>query len=171
VSQDPAGASAVDKDDAMVNLVISQGPPPNGVRLAPSFSGKTVSDATQWAQQNGLLVTVRDEPGHTGTPGIIYRQDPAPTPIARGSRNSSFLRLAERARRRPSPWKVFYYEIPQGGDSRSMRLVLRDDSGETEIFSGVKQPGSKLSIPINPQGRSRVRVFMNNILIEEQEVK
>ncbi|MGA2089848.1 MAG: PASTA domain-containing protein [Endomicrobiales bacterium] len=172
VDQDPTGAATVDKEDAMVNLVISQGPPPNGIRLVPSFAGKQVADATVWAQQNSLPLTVRDDPGHASAPGIISRQDPAPDTDCAGVREL-IVYASGGAGAAPvtSNMKMFYYEIPQGGDKRAIRLVLRDDTGETEIFNGIKEPGSKLSIPIAPHGTSRVRIFMNNILVEEQEVQ
>ena len=172
VSQDPAGASPVDKDDAMVNLVISQGPPPNGVCLAPSFTGKTVPEATQWAQQYGLQVTVRDDPGHLGPPGVIYRQDPVPDADCAGLKE--LIVYASAAILSPpatAGGKIFYYEVPQGGENRSLRIVLRDEAGEIEIFSGVKEPGTKLSLPVNPRGNAKVRVLMDNILVEKQEIK
>lgn len=169
VAQDPAGASIVDKD-AMVNLVISQGPPPDGMVLMPAFTGKTITEAMQWGQQNSLTVTVRDDPGHTGPPGIIYRQDPAPDTDCAGLQEMIVYAVGGAPAAPVAGGKMFYYEIPQGGDSRSIRLLLRDNFGESEIFNGVKEPGTKLSIPINPQGKARVRVFMNNILVEEQEV-
>ena len=67
--------------------------------------------------------------------------------------------------------KIFYYEVPQGDANRQIRFTLIDETGEHEIFKGERTPGSKLEIPINPTGNARVRVFINNILVEQREVK
>ena len=69
------------------------------------------------------------------------------------------------------PQQKFYYEIPQGEEERQIRLVLIDENGEKELFQGSRAPGSKLEISIAPRGSARVRVFINNILVEEREVK
>lgn len=170
IEQDPPGAATVGKDDVMVNLVISRGLPPPGVCLAPTFIGKTAADAEQWARQNNMGIAVKQDPSNTAPPGTIFRQVPAPDADCAGVTDLVVYVAGSAGPAAASGGKTFNYEIPQGGSSRSLRLVLRDDEGETEVFKGVREPGTKLSVPVTPHGRARMRIFVNNILVEEREL-
>lgn len=170
IEQDPPGAATVGKDDVMVNLVISRGLPPPGVCLAPSFIGKPAADAEQWARQNNMGIAVKPDPSNTGAPGAIFRQEPAPDADCAGVSELVVYVAGGAGPSAAAGGRVFMYEIPQGGSSRSLRLVLRDDEGETEVFKGVREPGTKLSVPVSPHGRARMRIFVNNILVEEREL-
>lgn len=169
IEQDPPGAATVGKDDVMVNLVVSRGIPPQGVCLAPSFIGKTAVEAEQWAQQNNMGVSVKHDPSSASAPGTIFRQVPAPDGDCAGV-GELVVYVAGGKAPDAAAGRTFNYEIPQGGSSRSLRLVLRDNEGETEVFKGVRDPGTKLSVPVSPRGKARMRIFVNNILVEEREL-
>jgi hypothetical protein len=66
---------------------------------------------------------------------------------------------------------MFRYEVPQGAGDKQIRLTIQDDKGEQELFRGSRAPGSKLELPINPKGNARIRIFINNILVEERDAK
>jgi serine/threonine-protein kinase len=169
LSQDPTAGSTAEKD-ALVNLVISAGPPPENIKLMPSLTGKSIDEARRWADQNRISVDTREEKSVGVAPGMVVSQDvPPDTDLASVRRVNLVIASADSAAEMPS--RTFYYEIPQSGEARAIRLVIIDENGEKELFRGTKEPGSKLEVPVNPKGRARVRIFVNNILVEEREVK
>ncbi|MFH1367920.1 MAG: PASTA domain-containing protein [Elusimicrobiota bacterium] len=169
VSQDPSAGTIVDKE-SLVNLVISAGTPPDNMILTPNFIGKNSGEAKKWAEEKGVQLDVAEEPAAGVASGTIIRQDPAAdTDIT----TSKQVRIAAATETGAVPFRgrTFYYEIPQGGGDRELRLVLLDDGGEKEIFKGIKAPGTKLELPIDPKGGdARIRIFINNILVEEREI-
>jgi len=169
LSQDPQAGQSVERD-TMVNLVISLGEPSSDVKLMPDWSGKNAGDAANWAQANGIKLETRNEKSVGVTVCTILRQEPAPDTDITQSRQA-VIYVSGDVTCPPSLFKTFYYEVPQGGGDRSLRFTLQDDTGEKEIFRGERPPGSKLELPINPQGNARVRIFINGILIEVREVK
>lgn len=171
VSQDPAAGTIADKE-SLVNLVISAGTPPDNMILAPNFIGKNVSDGKKWAGEKGVELSVNEEPAAGIADGTVIRQDPSADADITSSKQVRITVAVGNGGQVPFKGKTFYYELPQSGGDRELRLVLLDDEGEKEIFKGVRTPGSKLEIPIDPKGRSsKVRVFINNILIEERDIR
>jgi len=169
ISQDPPAGSTVEKD-ALINLVISAGTPPDNIKLLPNFSGKTIDEARRWSEQNHLNVETVEEKIVGMAPGTVASQDVSPDTDISSVRRIGFV-VASAESTAELPGKTFYYEIPQGGSDRQVRLMLLDENGERELFSGAKAPGSKLEIPFAPKGRALIRVFVNGILVEEREVK
>jgi len=55
ISQDPAPNVPFQKN-GLVNIVVSVGAPPAGMYLVPDFSGKSLVDAEDWANTNGITV-------------------------------------------------------------------------------------------------------------------
>jgi len=169
LSQDPAAGQSVERD-TMVNMVISLGAPPQEIKLMPDWTGKSAADADKWAHASGIKLEIRQEKSATVAVGTVLRQDPAPDADITESRQAVVFVSGEGSLQ-PAISKMFYYEVPQGGGDRMMRLVLQDEAGENEIFKGSRVPGSKLEIPVNPKGNARVRIFINGILVEEREIK
>jgi len=177
VSQDPAQGSVADKD-SIVNLTVSAGTPPEGTLLMPDFSGKPVDEAKFWALANKINIQVTEEKPSlaakpdSARPGSVMRQAPqADQEVAAGGTISVVAVSGQAPVVAPSLGRKFYYEIPQGGDMRKVRITVLDDSGETEIFKGERAPGSKIEVPINVKGSARARIFLNGILVEETEIK
>lgn len=171
IDQDPP-AGAIAEKDAMVNLVISAGPPSGNVRLMPDFRGKNLAEAQGWAEKSGIAVDLQQESAAAVAPGTIIRQKPAPDSDISSAAGVTFTVAGEAvAPVAGEQSRIFHYEIPQGGGPRQVRLTLFDDNGETEIFHGSREPGTKLDIPVSTKGSSRVRVFINSILVEEREIK
>ena len=51
-----------------------------------------------------------------------------------------------------------------------MRVVLEDETGESEILNENKQPGSKIDLEIPYSGKATIRVFTDGVLVREREV-
>jgi len=168
--QDPAAGQSVERD-SMANLVISLGPPPADVKLMPDWAGKTIDEADKWAQAGGIKPDIRQEKNPGAPVGTVIRQEPAADTDITNYAQPVVFYVSGEGNETPAISKTFYYEIPQGGGDRQIRITLQDDNGEKELFQGSRAPGSKLEIPVNPKGNARARIFINGILVEEREVK
>jgi serine/threonine-protein kinase len=170
ISQDPAAGAAGEKD-TIVNLVVSAGQPPSDVRLMPSFTGRDISAVKAWADLNRISVAFREEPVAGMQPGAVISQDPEPDTDLATVQSIVVVLAGGGAAGQALDGKVFYYQIPQSSGEKEIRLSLMDDAGESEIFRGVRPPGTKLELPVHPRGSARVRIFVNGILVEEREIQ
>ena len=64
-----------------------------------------------------------------------------------------------------------HYELPQGKKESTVRVVVEDATGETDILNETRQPGSKIDMEIPFTSFATVRVFVDGILVREREVK
>ncbi|PIV53181.1 MAG: hypothetical protein COS17_05325 [Elusimicrobia bacterium CG02_land_8_20_14_3_00_37_13] len=171
VSQTPEPDSIV-KKNTPIDLIISSGEPRDGVILMPDFVGESIQKAKKWAEENNLNYEIAEEflPGSSGK---IINQEPA---LDRILMSSDVVKLVVaigseyKIEGQPVEGEKFYYEVPQGAKGQKIRLMLIDDTGEREIFSNVQSPGSKIDIPLIKKGKAKIRVFINNILVEEREL-
>jgi len=60
------------------------------------------------------------------------------------------------------------YNVPEGTDRVRVRIVLRDDAGEREIFSDEQSAGARVEVPVSVDGPARARIFVNGVLVEER---
>ncbi|MBR4682620.1 MAG: PASTA domain-containing protein [Elusimicrobiaceae bacterium] len=168
VAQSPKADSMIQKGE-QVSLVISNGQPPASVILVPNFKGKKLMEATLWASNQNIVLITKDDPDSPFRNGTIADQQPAAdTPLSPGSK------LEVIVSRRPimDDEKTYHlhYETPQGKKASHVRIVLEDETGETEILSETKQPGSKIDMEIPYAGRSTLRIFTDGVLVREREV-
>jgi serine/threonine-protein kinase len=171
ITQDPLPGAIADKD-SIVNIVVSAGRPPEGTLLMPDFTGRPVDEAKSWSSANKISLQIAEEKSTTAAPGCVLRQTPLPDQeVAVGSSVSVIVASGQSSGSATSIGRNFYYEIPQGGDMRVVRITMLDDSGEKEIFKGERAPGSKIELPINARGSARARIYLNGILVEETDIK
>ena len=174
ISQDPEAGSIIEKD-THVNLVVSAGFPPKGIKLMPDFIGKNIDEVRSWAEDSLLKLEIKQDSSEGFRFGTITFQEPPAdsdiTELEYVTVSVSISDTLEEEDVENFSGKKVYYEITQGAANREIKLTLVDESGEKEIFKGVRTPGSKLVVPISPKGMARVRIFINNILVEEREVK
>lgn len=171
LSQDPKSESSVGRDSS-VNVVISGGSPPGGIVLMPDFSGKSVDDAIAWSQQGGIRLEVVKDTASLFPYGTILAQEPqSDSPVGADAKVRLTISGKSGGASRETAEKKFHYAVPQGSTDSQVRIVLESKSGERELFSGMRSPGSKVevSIPAEESRQSRVKVYLNGILVEEQE--
>jgi len=171
ISQDPKADASLAKN-SLVNIVYSAGEPPPGVLLMPDFGQRQLSEATQWAARSKLTLEVTEDDSSLFPAGTILAQSPAPdtavTPEAKiqitaSARPESGLSQA-RAHK-------IHYELSQGGTQSRLRIVLIDQSGERELFNGLRPPGSKIDLAAPYGGPAKARIFVNGILVEEKDLQ
>jgi serine/threonine-protein kinase len=75
LSQDVAAGSSVDKD-SVVNIVVSDGPPPEGVILMPDFVSKNLEEAKMWAARCGIALNVTGEKNSSIKINTVLKQSP-----------------------------------------------------------------------------------------------
>ncbi|MDI6641266.1 MAG: PASTA domain-containing protein [Elusimicrobiota bacterium] len=169
VSQTPSAGSIVEKNTP-VDFTISLGAPPEGIILMPDFVGKNITEATNWLSRENLNFELKEEISETTptTPtDIVLGQSPQPDTVLTGEVP---IEITVSRTKATLVGEIFSYEIPRGTKEQNVRLVLIDEFGEREIYSGVQPAGAKLQLPISKKGKAKIRVFINNILVEEKEL-
>jgi hypothetical protein len=99
-------------------------------------------------------------------PGLVISQVPGPdTPV---NESSAVQFVVSRSTLTVSNAQTIRYEVPAGAERVMIRIVVRDERGEREIFQGYQDPGSLVEVPVVARGASRARIFVNGVLIEEK---
>ncbi|MBI4372016.1 MAG: PASTA domain-containing protein [Elusimicrobia bacterium] len=168
LSQDPRSEAGVEKG-TLVSLVLSGGPPPAGVTLMPDFQRKTVGAVQAWAAGAGMRVDVRVDASSPFPAGTVLTQSPAPD--AALSPDAAILVTASG---RPSAVqgavRTFRYQLGPGGSDSQVRILLADRYGERELFNGLRGPGAKVEVPVESSGGGRVKIYVNDVLVEERDL-
>lgn len=168
MSSDPPSGTVVSKN-ALVSFVVSDGSPAGDVLLMPDFAGKNVAEARQWASARQIGFSMREESDLGRAPGEITMQAPAAdSPIRPGDTLTVVVNSATSAvGANGSP---IYFEVPQGSSDRDIKIFVIDETGEHEVFRRAQAPGSRIDLTVQPQGRAKARIFVNGIMVEEQEL-
>jgi len=169
ITQNPKADSMVQKGTA-VALVSSNGAPPASVILVPNFKGKKLAQATLWASGQDVNLIIREDPNSAFPNGIVAEQRPAAdAQVAPGSNVE--VTVSRRATADNEKSYHLHYELPQGKKDSVVRVTVEDATGESEVLNETKQPGSKVDLEIPFTSFATVRVFVDNILVREREVK
>ncbi|MDR1662835.1 MAG: PASTA domain-containing protein [Endomicrobium sp.] len=95
VAQDIAAETKVDRD-SVVNLIVSDGQPPEGMILMPNFINKNFQEAVEWSLQMNIVLNITKRESDKFDSGIIIRQYPEPDIDITNLRNVN-ITVAERA--------------------------------------------------------------------------
>lgn len=150
----------------MIDLRVSKGPPTEGTVLMPDFMNQHMSRAMEWAKEKGFKPRVREEVRPDALQGIVLSQTPAPDAPLSNSTPVEFV--VSRSTITAANARTIRYDIPAGTERVQVRIVLRDERGEREVFEGYQNAGSLVEVPVVPRGLSRARIFVNGVLIEER---
>jgi serine/threonine-protein kinase len=169
LSQDPKGETSVERD-TLVNLVVSGGAPPAGVLLMPDFQRKTLDEVQAWAAGANVKVDVKSDPSSLFPSGTVLTQSLAPDAALSPDATVSVTISGHKGAALSAASKMFHYELSQGGSDSQVRIVIVDKYGERELFNGLRSPGSKIEVPVQTAGGARVKIYLNGILVEEQDL-
>jgi eukaryotic-like serine/threonine-protein kinase len=172
INQEPKAESSVERS-ALVNVVVSGGPPPAGILLMPDFLRKNVSDVQAWASESGVHVAISKDKTALFSYGTVLTQEPAPDTVLKNNAKISVVisgRLGKGETAQDAA-KNFRYELAQGGSESLVRIVIVDKYGERELFNGLRKPGSKIDLPLQQAGSARAKIFVNGILVEERDLQ
>jgi beta-lactam-binding protein with PASTA domain len=166
LTEPPSGA--VVSKNALVNIILSDGPPGADVMLMPDFIGKTLAEVKTWGAAHQIPVTVKEEADISKTSGEILMQTPmVDSPLRPGD---TLTVVANTGVASPAGPHV-HYEVPQGASDRDIRIRVIDESGEREVYRKAEAPGSRIDFPVTIKGRARARIMVNGIVVEEQELQ
>jgi beta-lactam-binding protein with PASTA domain len=167
MSTDPPASAVVGKN-ALVNIVLSDGPPSEGVLLIPDFVGKRLSEVKRWAAERDVQLAVREESDISKPAGQILMQSPeVDSPLPPGSS----LTVVANTGLASADGPHVRYEVPPGANDRDIRIWVIDESGEREIYRKAAAPGTRIDVPVSVKGRARARILANGILVEEQDLQ
>ncbi|MDR3113527.1 MAG: PASTA domain-containing protein [Endomicrobium sp.] len=167
ISQDPTSSSSVEKD-AVINLVVSDGVPPEGIVLMPDWINKPAAIAKEWAQSQSLSIDIKTEQNSSVLADTVLKQSPAPD--ANLSKNDKIVLYVSEIPKDKVGQIIFNYTVPGAKGNKRLQFVLADDKGEKIIFNAVKKPSEKISIPVEPDGQAVIKVYINKKFIEDVKI-
>ena len=167
LKQDPAPGSTIEKDSS-VNVLVSNGVPVDGTVLMLDWFGKTAEEAKKWAIDENYEVKVISKRTTLANPGEVFKQTPNFDERITKDTKITFY-VADEKSSLVLEDKNFEYIVPDGNENKRVRLVLNDEGGERDIFNGIRGPNTTISIPVKVNGKATVKVFINNISIEERD--
>ena len=167
LEQDPIAGSTIEKDSS-VNVLVSNGAPTDGTVLMPDWYGKSAEEAKQWAIDENYEVKVISKRTTLANPGEIFKQVPNFDEKITKETKITFY-VADEKSSLVLEDKTFEYIVPDGKENKRIRLVLNDESGEKDIFNGIRAPKTTISVPVKVNGKATVKIFINNISIEERD--
>ncbi|MFA6004158.1 MAG: PASTA domain-containing protein [Elusimicrobiota bacterium] len=171
LSQDPKAETSAERN-SLVNVTVAGGVPPAGVVLMPDFLRKNSAEVEAWANAAGIQLEEKKDLTSPFAYGTVLSQTPAPdSALSAGAKVSVVMsgKTGKPGDAGPAV-KNFHYELPQGGSESLVRIVVADKYGERELFNGLRRPGSKIDLPIQETGGSRVKIFLNGILVDERDL-
>jgi serine/threonine-protein kinase len=77
MSQDIKAGQKVDKD-SVVNIIVSEGIPPEGIILMPNFVNQNIEEVKIWASENNVNLNIKTENNQDIENNTIIRQYPEP---------------------------------------------------------------------------------------------
>jgi beta-lactam-binding protein with PASTA domain len=169
VTTDPPGGAIIAKN-GLVNLVLSDGPPAADVLLMPDFSGLDISKVKEWATAHQVTLSTKEESDVSKPEGAVLTQAPvADLPVHAGD---SLTVVVNRAAAASTEQGLrIYYEVPQGANDRDIRISVTDETGEREVFRRSQAPGSKVELRVQPKGHARARIFVDGVMVDEQQLQ
>jgi serine/threonine-protein kinase len=176
VSQEPAPLVSV-REGTPVNVEISKGGP-TSIRV-PDFVKESIDDVReQAADQHVHFGQIVWTPfGRFGPPrGIVVRQNPAANALIDATEPVSLQVSA-------GPLQAGYLihqvhatvTVPEDtatepGQSPTLRVQVRDETGTWNVFNAFAQPKQRLDFNLTVVGTSELDVFVNNELIDSTKL-
>ena len=166
LSQSPSSGTVVTRG-AFVDVDVSKGPPPAGLPLLPNFIGKPTEDAREWAADVNAQIKIKEDAKAAGPAGTIVRQDPQPgqplledqdvlvtvVPLTGGQKSR------------------FGYHVPADAGEVTVRIMARNDQGETKVYEGKHKGGATVEIPAFVKTTTRFRVYVDDVLKDERVIE
>jgi len=167
ISQSPSSGT-VSTRGALIDVEISKGLPPVGLPLVPDFFGKTPQEAQDWATGVRATVKIKENPKAIGPAGTIVKSDPpAGQPLLEGQElQLTIVPISAGSGSRLT------FEVPKDSPADStVRIMARDNRGESLIYEGKHAGGAVVEIPIGINTTTRFRIYVNDLLTEERVVE
>ena len=173
VAQNPPPLASV-REGSTVSFVLSKGPPTN-VR-APDFVGKDINTARADAERAKVHLgqVVWTPFGIKGPPrGTVVRQMPGP-----GILSDPLEPVSLQVSAGPGEYGYLIRQVhaavvipnDESDQSQRVRISVRDDTGEWNVYDGFAMPGQRLDFELTVVGTSWVDVYLNNELQSQTQL-
>jgi len=167
IEQDPSSSTVVTKG-ALVDVVVSKGYPPAGAPLLPDFYSQSAELVRDWAEDVGAQVLITEDEKAVGISGTVVRQDPVPgQPLLRGNK----VRITIVPLLAASKGSRFKYSVPADRNDVSVKIMARDNRGESQVYKGDHKGGDEIEVPISVNSTTRFRIYLNDTLEEERVIE
>lgn len=167
IRQKPLAGTAVARD-SLVNLVLSLGLPLPGIVLMPDFVNKNISEAELWTQEHNLKIKQVEEDMNSTLPkGTILKQMPSADTVVNKESEIKFV-VSGRIKEISKKLYWLHYEIPQADEKKNIRIFLEDSAGERVVYEKTHLPGTKIDLPLAIEDKGKIKIFANEILVEER---
>lgn len=167
ISQSPPPDEVVLKESE-VNLVVSKGPPSSEILIIPDFKGTDVKEAISWALNNKLKFSIIERSTENFTSGYVFHQEPEPDSVIEPWMSVQFFAAPPLKLLSSKGLKWFSYNLPAGGHRMKVKFILFEMGKGKEIFSSIRLQNCRIWLPIIGSGQRKIRVFINDVLVEER---
>jgi eukaryotic-like serine/threonine-protein kinase len=168
IMHDPPTDANVEKGTP-VNLLISKGLTKHGA-LMPDFIGARITYAEIIIKAMGLSIkNIATQTNDTLKEGTIISQTPPADKIVNLNDTVDFV-ISVPSQSTASTVKEIYFEVSQGLLARHVRISVKDDQGEREVYNTTQEPGSKIDISVPVKGKAKASIYVNEILVEERDL-
>lgn len=166
ISQNPSSGTVVTRG-ALIDVEVSKGLPPAGAPMLPDFSGQSVDKVKEWASGVNATVKIMEDPKAMGAAGTVIKQFPtAGQPLMEGTQiRITVVPLNAQAGDR------YRFEVPSDKGTVTVRIIARDNRGESEIYKRTHKGGDTIELPISVSSPTRVRVYVDDALAEEKVIE
>ena len=163
----PSPKTKIRRGEGVV-LIVSQGPRERAYSM-PKIVGKSVISGLDIVRKLGLTVGRVKYLDTKGIPrGYIISQVPlSGKKVVAG--HSVHVKVARGLDQITGNFSILKYTVPSGTFERRIRIVLLKNGKEKEIFSKKVRVGEKVHTLIPSTGYTRVKIFLDNELVEEQD--
>lgn len=165
-NQMPSSGTVVTRG-VLVDLEISKGAAPAGIPVVPDFMGQSIDAVREWAKTAGIKLNIKEDAKAVGSPGTVVKQDPnAQQPAVRKEIRVVIVSLlaSEKGAR-------ISYRVPEEEGPSLVRMVARDNRGESEVYAGEHHGGELVEVPLNVNATTRVRIYVNGLLKDERVIE
>lgn len=170
ISQEPQADTQVEKN-TYVNLLVSAGPPPQGVLLMPDFRQKNISEFYKWVEENkNVKYKIEKDPNSIFPKDTIIDQKPSVDEIV-SDKQPIIITVSDSSKIDSKSSFLITHQLPKTGSPKSVRIVAFTESGEKEIFNGIKEPGSRIELSLPKESVKKIRIYVNGTLVEEKRVE
>lgn len=165
--QEPEAGKKIARGEK-VNISVSQGAVSATVGV-PYMIGKSLEQAKNELTALGLAVgRIVMQPNTVYKEGEIIEQNPlAGETVPIGSRIDFTVAGNQNSTSGGTNSFQVRVVIPAGPPDQLLRIVVQDQDGEREVYTGAHQPGETFTYTVQARGRARVIVYLNGKKIDQ----
>lgn len=170
ISQDPAAGEEI-KPNTIINIVVSKGSESYSIRV-PSLVGLTQEEAKETLKLFGLeLGAVSSQDSLRYLKGQIAAQEPPTDALVAENSKVNIVLSTGIVNKEAAPVYPLNIRIPvpAGRASQEVKIVAIDNNGENIVFQEYREPGDRVFQRINTVGPTVIKIFINNVLAQEQK--